>query len=94
MGGGFTLLPTLLPQAQLGPLKVPHPVLGRGSDRPKKQLNFQTPKNRLRTASRALLGPTWSDFGAQLGLKPPPICSKVGFQVPAYLLIADSHEVL
>ena len=55
---------------------------------------FLTLKNRLRTASQALLGPTWSDFGAQLGLKPPPTCSKVGFQVPTHLLSTDSHEVL
>ena len=67
MGGGFTPLPTLLPQAQLGAANGTQPVLGKVSDCLKQLLYFPNPEKSTSHRFPGALGanlerfwsPTW-----------------------------------
>ena len=64
MGGGFTLLPSLLPQAQLGALNGTRPVLGRVSDCLKQLLYFPNPEKSTSHRFPGALGANLERFGS------------------------------
>ena len=63
MGGGFTLIPTLLPQAQLATPKLPHLTCQSGLI---VLFNLLTSKP-LKINSTSLLMTSWGPYGAVLG---------------------------
>jgi len=80
VGGGFTLLPTILPQAQVGRLKVPRPIRANCFDCPGKCSNIETSQNRFWIDFESILEPIWGNLGLRFR---PPTGSKMHFGLEA-----------
>ena len=74
MGGGFTLLPTLLPWAQLGAGNPTRPNRPNCFDCLLKSANIETSLNRFYIGFEAILGPIWCPLGLHSW---PPTASNI-----------------